>query len=203
MTNTYFGLKTGHPTGFTYPLAVLCYPLLRRLGWQWTARETTVIVITATTVAGNPLVMGLMGPIPALEFLTEAEDPDHTDFAWWRLLVWAVGASPFGIFLAWSLKKRFLVDNEEKRLPFRSAKATRVLIERSHEEANSSKRRDPLGSIVSEGEDSEQAQHGHAQPRRQCGLVSKRWLTPFAAYVLGAGLWVSAADRVLGTETYD
>src|SRR6266498_3483406 len=118
-TNTYFGLQTGHPAGFTFPLAVLC----RLFRPSMTVVETTVVVVTATTVAGSPIVAGLVGPIPALEFLTRTKDQAHINFGWSKILAWAIGVSLFGPFLAMKLRERFLGRDAKEKMRFPTARA--------------------------------------------------------------------------------
>ena len=124
-TTLYFGLQTGHITG--YPLATA---LISKC-WcpSLTIPENVVVVAVATTIAAMPMVTALVGIIPALMYLVEPEHGGTLQLSWFQLQVWSIGVCFFGPFLAMRLRQYFVV---RQKLPFPLAEATVLAIQGCH-----------------------------------------------------------------------
>ncbi len=126
-TNIYFGLQTGRITAF--PLAAALVSKL--LSPSLSIAENVVVVAVSTTISAMPMVVALVGVIPAMEYLIEPADGGPLKFGWSQLLLWAIGVCPFGPFLAMRLREHFVLRSQ---LPFPMAEATALVIRESHAE---------------------------------------------------------------------
>jgi uncharacterized oligopeptide transporter (OPT) family protein len=166
-----------------------------------TVVETTVVVSTATTVAGSPIVAGLVGPIPALEFLAWTKGQAHINFGWLRLLAWAIGVTPFGPILAMKLRERYLGRDVKEEMPFPTARAITVLIQGPHAQCHEEDVMDMGRDIPEIGEENDlnhrELEHDQSRPSTPSEEKSRVSPTAFVAFVLASGFWVSVVDGLM------
>lgn len=124
-TTLYFGLQTGHITGYPLAMALICKCWCPSL----TVPENVVVVAVATTIAAMPMVTALVGIIPALIYLVEPEEGGALQLGWLQLQLWSVGVCFFGTFRAMRLRGYFVVRSE---LQFPMAEATALVIRGCH-----------------------------------------------------------------------
>ena len=98
-TNIYFGLKTGHISGSPLATAFVANLIAVCFGSPLNVRENVFVVALATAVAAMPVTAGLVGVIPALDFLVGPKEGGPLEISWFRLLVWSVGVCAFGPIL--------------------------------------------------------------------------------------------------------
>ena len=87
--NAYFGLHTGFITIMTLPAAVIGFSAFRilekKLTSPFTVAENAVMVMIAGSLGTMPFTAGLVGVVPALEFLTTPEQNGPLKLDLWQL----------------------------------------------------------------------------------------------------------------------
>ena len=87
--NAYLGLQTGFIAIVTLPAAVIGFSAFRmlekKLASPFTAAENAVIVTIAESLGTMPFTAGLVGVVPALEFLTTPEQNGPLRLNLWQL----------------------------------------------------------------------------------------------------------------------
>ncbi|KAL2398713.1 hypothetical protein ABEF93_004217 [Exophiala dermatitidis] len=132
-TNMYFGLQTGYTNGMSSVSSLLGFVAFK--GWErYTKRpvlvgETVLLQTVASATGCFPSTAGLLGAIPALEFLTPPALQGPLKLSWVQLLLWSLGLSLFGLIWAMMLRSHY-VDSD--RLPWPGANATAILIRVLH-----------------------------------------------------------------------
>ncbi|KAI5279246.1 hypothetical protein KEM52_004446, partial [Ascosphaera acerosa] len=135
-SNTYFGLQTGWISSMSMPSALIGFTVFRAAARHLTLPFTPVENVLVQTVAGAvgtmPLGCGMVGVIPALEYLLrgDEEGPDRSEggplkLGFWRLLVWSLGVCLFGVVFAVPLRKQVLI-REKLKFPSGTASATMI-----------------------------------------------------------------------------
>ena len=127
--NIYFGLQTGWGNGLSIPASLMGFAvfkaLSRRLRFPFTPVENVLVQTVAGAVGTMPLGSGFTGIMPAIEFLLDKSEQSPVDLNLWRLLVWSLGISLFGVIFAVPLRREVIV---RERLKFPTGTATAVMI---------------------------------------------------------------------------
>ncbi|KAL2431951.1 hypothetical protein ABEF95_004585 [Exophiala dermatitidis] len=132
-TNMYFGLQTGYTNGMSSVSSLLGFVAFK--GWERCTKrpvlvgETVLLQTVASATGCFPSTAGLLGAIPALEFLTPPALQGPLELSWVQLLLWSLGLSLFGLIWAMMLRGHY-VDSD--RLPWPGANATAILIRVLH-----------------------------------------------------------------------
>lgn len=162
--NVFYGLKVGRPAPFTIPAIIATKALVPSL----TQPEHFVATIVASTVSFIAMPAGLIGVIPALQYLVlpkEGEDA-RLQAGWFQLVLWAFALCLPGPLLATILRKPFL---EYGKLPFTFAETIASQIAACHGGTNSST--NPGTPEANSGEiscrDTTESEQNHANPERQ------------------------------------
>ena len=127
--NVYFGLQTGWGNGMSIPASLMGFAAFKAMSRQLRRPFTPVENVLIQTVAGAtgtmPLGSGFTGIMPAIEFLLDKSEGSPVDLQLWRLLVWSLGLSLFGVIFAVPLRREVIV---RERLKFPTGTATAVMI---------------------------------------------------------------------------
>ncbi|KAF2240748.1 OPT superfamily oligopeptide transporter [Trematosphaeria pertusa] len=136
VSNTYYGLRVGSGSGMSMVSALMGFTGFRLFSRYTTTRfgaaENVLLVSVATATGCMPFTAGLIGAIPALEFLIGPDENGPLREGFGSLLVWTVGLCFFGIVFAAMLRGHFI---ERERLPWPGASATAHLINTLHHSA--------------------------------------------------------------------
>jgi hypothetical protein len=129
IANTYFGLQTGRSNGLPLATAVLANWVSAILRKSLSMADNVFVVTVATSVAAMPIVAGLIGVIPALEYLAAEDGYEALKATWAQLVAWAIGICLPGPFLS-----RLLQQNSGilKSLPFPNGTALALVIRKYH-----------------------------------------------------------------------
>lgn len=127
--NVYFGLQTGWGNGMSIPASLMGFAVFKAMSRQLKTPFTPVENVLIQTVAGAtgtmPLGSGFTGIMPAIDFLLDKSEGSPVDLSLWRLLVWSLGLSLFGVIFAVPLRREVIV---RERLKFPTGTATAVMI---------------------------------------------------------------------------
>ena len=127
--NVYFGIQTGWGDGMSIPASLMGFALFKAMSRQLTRPFTPVENVLIQTVAGAtatmPLGSGFTGIMPAIEFLLDKSEGSPIDLSLWRLLVWSVGLSLFGVIFAVPLRREVII---REKLRFPTGTATAITI---------------------------------------------------------------------------
>jgi uncharacterized oligopeptide transporter (OPT) family protein len=191
--NIYFGLQAGQINGF--PLAIAF--LAKRVCPSLSIAENVVTVVVGGTVAAIPVVIGLFGVIPAMEFLVSAEGQAPLSMDLFSLDFWALGVSLLGPFLAIRLSDGTVTSGSGSEKFFPAAKATVEVILASHRRENSAVTM--YGTALGGGDvEAASDRSGH-----DCDLSTSSKVEPragtmsFVASAITSGVWVSTALLLL------
>ena len=128
-SNTYFGLQTGWVSGMAMPASLIGFAVFksvsRHLKLPFTPVENVLVQTVAGAVGMEPLGCGFIGVIPALQFLLRSEEGAPLELGLWKLIIWGVGISLFGVVFAVPLRKEFII---REKLKFPSGTATALMI---------------------------------------------------------------------------
>lgn len=129
IANTYFGLQAGRSNGLPLATAVLANWMSAILHKPLSMSDNVFVVTVATSVAAMPIVAGLIGVIPALEYLAAENGYEALKATWAQLVAWAIGICLPGPFLS-----RLLQPNSGilKSLPFPNGTALALVIRKYH-----------------------------------------------------------------------
>lgn len=129
LSNTYFGLQTGWISGMAMPSALLGFAWFRTfsrfLKLPFTPVENVLVQCVAGAVGTMPLGVGLVGVVPALEFLMKKEEGAPLTIPLGKLVIWSLGVCFFGVFVAVPLRREVLI---REKLKFPSGTATGLMI---------------------------------------------------------------------------
>lgn len=132
-SNVYFGLQTGWISGMAMPSALIGFAffksMARCLPRPFTPVENVLVQTVAGAVGTMPLCAGLVGVMPALNYLLKPEEGGVIDLTTTRLIIWSVGICFFGVFIAVPLRREFII---RENLRFPSGTATALMIRVLH-----------------------------------------------------------------------
>lgn len=140
--NTYFGLQTGWISSMSMPSSLIGFAVFKslarmdRLSFPFTPVENVLIQTVAGAVGTMPVGCGLIGVLPALEFLLGSSDGNSPKgkplrLPLWKLLVWSTGVCLFGAVFALLLRKGVII---KEKLQFPSGTASAMTIRVLHGE---------------------------------------------------------------------
>lgn len=131
--NFQFGLQTGWVSMMSMPAALLGFAWFKLVRSAITPQENVYIQSIAVAVGTGPLSFGLVGAIPAIQFLL-SEEEGQIDFSWLSLTVWSSAIAFMGIFTALLFRRMIIGD---RQLTFPSGSAAAALIGVLHDEPTS------------------------------------------------------------------
>nr|UJH94552.1 ST.17 [Starmerella bombicola] len=131
--NFQFGLQTGWVSMMSMPAALLGFAWFKLVRSAITPQENVYIQSVAVAVGTGPLSFGLVGAIPAIQFLL-SEEEGQIDFSWLSLTVWSSAIAFMGIFTALLFRKMIIGD---RQLTFPSGSAAAALIGVLHDKPTS------------------------------------------------------------------
>ncbi|KAI7891754.1 OPT oligopeptide transporter protein-domain-containing protein [Mucor mucedo] len=134
-SNMYFGLQTGWISMMSLQASLLGFAIFRpfqnRLACQFGPIENVYLQTVAVATATMPLAAGFVGIIPALGQLTASDNPSGPIIlSAWKLMLWSLGLSFFGVFFAIPLRKQTII---KEQLKFPSGTATAQMITLLHD----------------------------------------------------------------------
>lgn len=140
--NVYFGLQTGWVSIMSMPASLMGFGVFRllrpHLRFPFSPVENVLVQSVACGMAIMPLGCGLVGVIPAMEYLLAEDEMGPLRLGTWQLIVWSIGLCYFGVVFAVPLRRQVII---KERLRFPSGFSTAVLISILHgRNANSSKK---------------------------------------------------------------
>lgn len=141
--NTYFGLQTGWISSMAMPSSLIGFAVFKslsrlgRLSFPFTPVENVLVQTVAGAVGTMPLGCGLIGVLPALEYLLGSEDGEGPEglplkLPLWKILVWSLGVCMFGAVFAVLLRKGVII---REKLQFPSGTASAMTIRILHGES--------------------------------------------------------------------
>lgn len=140
LTNIHFGLQTGYINIMQMPSALIgfgVFQMLRKhVQLPFSPEENVLIQTVASSVGAMPATAGLVGVIPALEYLVAPADGGPVKLTLPHLLAWSAGVSAFGLVFAMILRKRIIL---YEKLRFPTGTATALLINVLHAKEEPSK----------------------------------------------------------------
>lgn len=128
-TNTYFGLQAGFIATMSLPATLTGFAGFKavegHLRTPFTPAGNAVLVTIAGSLGTMPSTSGLIGVIPAVEFLTTPAETGPFKLASWQLCIWSVGISILGVVIALPFRNYFLI-RERLRFPFGTSTAALI-----------------------------------------------------------------------------
>ncbi|KEY69488.1 hypothetical protein S7711_02026 [Stachybotrys chartarum IBT 7711] len=140
--NVYFGLQTGWVSIMSMPASLMGFGVFRllrpHLRFPFSPVENVLVQSVACGMAIMPLGCGLVGVIPAMEYLLAEDEMGPLRLGTWQLIAWSIGLCYFGVVFAVPLRRQVII---RERLRFPSGFSTAVLISILHgRNPNSSKK---------------------------------------------------------------
>lgn len=133
LSNVYYGLQNGHGDTQAMVCALLGFAIFRATKPHWKSslspQENALIQTAGAAVAAMPGTAGMIGIIPALEYLVGPGDGGPISLTWFQLTLFSLGLAFFGVIFAMILRRQYI---HRERLPFPSAIASAVLIDTLH-----------------------------------------------------------------------
>ncbi|KAF9106692.1 hypothetical protein BGX27_009057, partial [Mortierella sp. AM989] len=180
-TNMYFGLQTGWISMMSLQSSLLGFAIFKALkpylDVPFGPAENIVLQSIAVATGTMPLAAGFVGIIPALQMMTEKDNPSGPIvLSAWELILWCLAIAFFGVFIAVPLRKQVII---KEKLPFPSGTATAQMIgvlhnaplvvqEDSHDNINNAaeirRRRHLRRANGEDDEDDEEATILHVSP---------------------------------------
>lgn len=112
-TNVYFGLQTGWSMSMAMPAALVGHGAFKACAMLFssplTIEENVFMLAIAAAAASMPLTVGILGPIPTIQFLAKSSERGLSDFSLGSLIIWSIGVSLFGPIFARLLRNLFVV----------------------------------------------------------------------------------------------
>ncbi|GMM51437.1 hypothetical protein DASB73_023950 [Starmerella bacillaris] len=127
--NFQFGLQTGWVSMMSMPAALLGFAWFKTLKSALTPQDNVYIQSVAIAVGTGPLSFGLIGAIPAVQFLL-TEEEGRISFSVTKLILWSLAIGYMGIFTSVLLRETIM---RNKVLKFPSGSAAAALIGTLHD----------------------------------------------------------------------
>ena len=143
MSNMWFGLQTGWVSGMGMASGLVGFIALSKApctDLPFTPVENVLITSVAQAVGTMPLGVGMVGIIPALNYLLTPEENGPLVLSTWKLTVFSVGICFFGVAFGWLLRREVII---REKLKFPSGTATALLIGVLHGEQNEDGKKKP------------------------------------------------------------
>lgn len=139
VSNIYFGLQIGFSSQMSMQSSLLGFAVFKvaskHLRLPFTPQENVLIQTVAGAVGCMPVTAGLIGVVPALEFLLAPAELGPLHFSYFQLLSWSIALCLFGLIWAMMLRRQFIV---EEKLPWPGSVATATMISVLHANEKSS-----------------------------------------------------------------
>ncbi|PHH71898.1 hypothetical protein CDD82_6282 [Ophiocordyceps australis] len=131
--NVYFGLQTGWVSIMSMPASLMGFGLFRllrpHLQFPFSPVENVLLQSVACGMAIMPLGCGLVGVMPAMEYLLTSDEQGPLAMSMTQLMVWSIGLCYFGVVFAVPLRRQVII---RERLRFPSGFSTAILISVLH-----------------------------------------------------------------------
>ena len=141
ISNIYFGLQIGFSSQMSMQSSLLGFAAFKvvskRLGLPFTQQENVVVQTVAGAVGCMPVTAGLIGVVPALEFLLAPAEHGPLRFTYLQLVSWSIALCLFGLVWAMMLRRQFIV---EEKLPWPGSVATATMISVLHSTTKAAQR---------------------------------------------------------------
>jgi OPT family oligopeptide transporter len=128
-SNMYFGLQTGWVSSMSMPASLIGFAffksLSRHLDLPFTPVENVLVQSVAGSMGTMPLGCGLVGVMPALNYMLEPEEQGPIILSLWKLILWSLGLCFFGVVFAVPLRRQVII---REKLKFPSGTATALMI---------------------------------------------------------------------------
>src|ERR1700709_1275868 len=99
-SNMYFGLQTGWVSSMSMPASLIGFAFFKTLSKHLDLPFTPVENVLVQSVAGSmgtmPLGCGLVGVMPALNYMLTPEEQGPIVLSLWKLILWSLGLCFFG-----------------------------------------------------------------------------------------------------------
>ncbi|KAF4977524.1 hypothetical protein FZEAL_5958 [Fusarium zealandicum] len=132
-SNMYFGLQTGWVSIMSMPASLMGFGIFKLLAphlrFPFSPVENVLLQSVACGMAIMPLGCGLVGVVPALNYLLASDEQGPIVLSTWQLIVWSLGLCYFGVVFAVPLRRQVII---RERLKFPSGFSTAVLISVLH-----------------------------------------------------------------------
>ncbi|KAH7179158.1 uncharacterized protein B0J16DRAFT_386985 [Fusarium flagelliforme] len=131
--SNYYGLRVGFASHMLTVLGLLGFAgfivFSRWTSYPLSAEENVLIISVATATRAMPVTAGLIGIIPALEYLIGPTENGPLTLNWHDLILWSIGLCLFGLIFA-SWVRPYFIDRED--LPWPGARVTAQLVKSLH-----------------------------------------------------------------------
>jgi OPT family oligopeptide transporter len=128
-SNMYFGLQTGWISSMSMPASLIGFAffktLARHLDLPFTPVENVLVQSVAGSMGTMPLGCGLVGVMPALNYMLKPEEQGPIILSLWKLILWSLGLCFFGVVFAVPLRRQVII---REKLKFPSGTATALMI---------------------------------------------------------------------------
>jgi OPT family oligopeptide transporter len=132
-SNMYFGLQTGWISSMSMPASLIGFAFFKSLSKHLDLPFTPVENVLVQSVAGSmgtmPLGCGLVGVMPALNYMLKPEEQGPIVLSLWKLILWSLGLCFFGVVFAVPLRRQVII---REKLKFPSGTATALMISVLH-----------------------------------------------------------------------
>lgn len=147
-TNISMGLQSGWVSTMTMPASLMGFGFFKMISKHLKFPFSPVENVLVQTVAGSmgimPLGCGLVGVVPAMNFLLTTDEKGPLNLSLWQLVVWSLGVCYFGVVFAVPLRRQVII---REQLKFPSGFSTAVLISMLHGRETNVKPSGRRGSI--------------------------------------------------------
>ncbi|KAH8903940.1 OPT superfamily oligopeptide transporter [Coniochaeta sp. PMI_546] len=147
-TNISMGLQSGWVSTMTMPASLMGFGFFKMISKHLKFPFSPVENVLVQTVAGSmgimPLGCGLVGVIPAMNFLLMKDENGPINLSLWQLVIWSLGVCYFGVVFAVPLRRQVII---REKLKFPSGFSTAVLISMLHGRETDVKASGRRGSI--------------------------------------------------------
>jgi OPT family oligopeptide transporter len=128
-SNMYFGLQTGWVSGMSMPASLIGFAFFRtfsrHLDLPFTEVENVLVQTVAGTMGTMPLGCGLVGVMPALNYMLKPKEQGPVTLSLGSLILWSLGLCYFGVVFAVPLRRQVII---REKLKFPSGTATALMI---------------------------------------------------------------------------
>ncbi|KAK0627433.1 OPT oligopeptide transporter protein-domain-containing protein [Immersiella caudata] len=135
LSNTYYGLRVNVANQMPMVSTLFGFISVRLFSRYLTAPitpdEKVLLLSVSTAVECMPVTAGLVGIIPALEYLVTPDEGGPLRLSLGSLMLWSAGLCFFGLIFAVLLHQQLVIG---EKLPWPGARATAQLIRTLHDE---------------------------------------------------------------------
>ncbi|KAH7311389.1 OPT oligopeptide transporter protein-domain-containing protein [Stachybotrys elegans] len=177
LTNVHCGLQTGYTNLMQMPSALLGFAIMKLLTKQtslaFDANDNILIQTISTSIGMMPSAAGLVGVIPALEYLLQK--PVHIPYG--KLVAWSVGVSLFGLAFAAMMRWRIIKDQD---LRFPTGAASALLLNVLHGPEKTTRALETTSEEHQSNDEPRRVQNGHDSHIEEVHLDSSLTLLSLA-----------------------